>query len=159
MKYQRLTKEQLDEMHPEFINFLAAQSITAEEWTTIKAEKPQTAEQEIDVFSDLIWEGVLDKVEYLEHLSPQHLFLFHIDGTTINLISIKIENNMIDITTKGGYQWLQENLMNDSVNLYTSSKILKEDRNLDIFTLIQQGANITKGELYHWFSKFVDTTA
>ncbi len=30
MKYTRLTKEQLEELHPEFINFLATQSITAE---------------------------------------------------------------------------------------------------------------------------------
>ena len=156
MKYQRLTKEQLDEMQPEFINFLAAQSINAEEWKEIKRDRPEVAEQELDVFSDLIWEGVLDKVAYLEHLSPQHIFLFHIDGTTINLISIKVEDKLIDITTDSGYKWLQENLMDDTVNLYTSSKILKEDRNKDIFALIQQGAVITKGELYNWFSTFVD---
>ncbi|WP_031428001.1 DUF6495 family protein [Flavimarina sp. Hel_I_48] len=157
MKYQRLSKEQFEELKPEFINFLAAQSITAEEWSSIKQDKPETAEQELDVFSDLIWEGVLEKVEYLEHFSPQHMFLFQIDGTTINLISIKIENPMVDITTDEGYAWLQTNLMEDAVNLYTSSKILKDDRNNDIFALIQQGANITKGELYSWFSKFVDT--
>ena len=156
MKYQRLSKEQLEELHPEFINFLAAQSITAKEWSEIKRDNPETAENEIDVFSDLIWEGVLEKVEYLEHFSPQHMFLFQIDGTTINLISVKVDDELINITTKSGYQWLQDNLMDESVNLYTSSKILKEDRNLDIFALIQKGAAITKGELYNWFSKFVD---
>ncbi len=156
MKYQRLSKEQLEELHPEFINFLAAQSITAEGWSEIKRDNPETAENEIDVFSDLIWEGVLEKVEYLEHFSPQHMFLFQIDGTTINLISVKVDDELINITTKSGYQWLQDNLMDESVNLYTSSKILKEDRNLDIFALIQKGAAITKGELYNWFSKFVD---
>lgn len=31
MKYARLTKEQLDSLHQEFINFLATQSITGEE--------------------------------------------------------------------------------------------------------------------------------
>lgn len=156
MKYQRLTKEQLEELQPEFVNFLAVQTITATEWATIKKDKPEVAEQELDVFSDLIWEGVLDKVEYLEHFSPQNMFLFQIDGTTINLISIKIENEMVDITTDEGYAWLQANLMADAVNLFTSSKILKEDRNGDIFALVKQGASITKGELYNWFSKYVD---
>jgi hypothetical protein len=156
MKYQRLTKEQLEELQPEFVNFLAVQTITATEWAALKKDKPEVAEQELDVFSDLIWEGVLDKVEYLEHFSPQHMFLFQVDGTTINLISIKIENKMVDITTEEGYAWLQANLMADAVNLFTSSKILKEDRNADIFALIKQGAGITKGELYNWFSKFVD---
>jgi hypothetical protein len=42
----------------------------------IKAEKPEVAEQELDIFSDLVWEGVLTKAEYLEHFSKNHIFLF-----------------------------------------------------------------------------------
>lgn len=61
MKYTRLSKEQIEELHQEFINFLATQSITAEEWKDIKTNKPEVAEQELDVFSDLVWEGVLTK--------------------------------------------------------------------------------------------------
>ncbi|MEP0676046.1 MAG: DUF6495 family protein, partial [Nonlabens ulvanivorans] len=56
MKYRRLTKEQLEELHPEFINFLATQTITAGEWDEIKNNKTEVAEQELDVFSDLVWE-------------------------------------------------------------------------------------------------------
>ena len=41
MKYSRLTKEQFEELHQEFINFLATQSITADEWKNIKAEEPE----------------------------------------------------------------------------------------------------------------------
>ena len=55
MKYARLTKEQLEELHPEFTNFLATQSIDKKEWDELKANKPSIAEQEIDVFSDMIW--------------------------------------------------------------------------------------------------------
>ncbi|MEE2773231.1 MAG: DUF6495 family protein [Bacteroidota bacterium] len=155
MKYSRLTKEQFEEMHQEFINFLATQSITADEWQKIKTEKPEVAEQELDIFSDLIWEGVLNKVEYLEHISEKQLFLFHISEATINLIAIKVEVEGIDITTQNGYGWLQQNLMDDQVNIYTSTKALTEDRNKDIFALIQQGANITKGELYRYMQEVV----
>ena len=76
MKYTRLTKEQFEALHPEFINFLASQSIDKSEWDKIKAEQPEVAEQELDVFSDLIWEGVLTRAEYLEHFSKNHIFLF-----------------------------------------------------------------------------------
>ena len=55
MKYRRLTKEQFEELHKEFINFLATQSITAKEWKTIKAKQPNVAEEEMDIFSDLVW--------------------------------------------------------------------------------------------------------
>ncbi|CAM4320715.1 DUF6495 family protein [Gillisia limnaea] len=157
MKYSRLTKEQFEELHQEFINFLASQSITAKEWEEIKRDKPKLAEDEMDVFSDLIWEGVLDKVTYLEHFSTQQMFLFEITQVEINLIGIKIENEAIDITRREGYQWLQKNLMDDAVNLYTSSKVLSEDRNKDIFALIQQGAVITKGDLFQYFDKVVNS--
>lgn len=156
MKYTRLTKEQLEELHQEFINFLATQSITAAEWESIKRDKPEVAEEELDVFSDLIWEGVLDKVNYVEHFSANQMFLFHITQVEINLIAVKIEKDEVDIRTPAGYQWLQKNLMDDSVNLYTSSKALKEDRNKDIFALIQQGAVITKGDLYRYFDSVVN---
>ena len=69
MKYTRLTKEQLEELHPEFTNFLATQSVDKAEWDKIKETNPEVAEQEIDVFSDLIWEGVLTNAKYLEHYS------------------------------------------------------------------------------------------
>ena len=155
MKYARLTKEQFEEMHQEFINFLATQSITADEWSKIKKETPQVAEEEMDLFSDLVWEGVLNKVEYLEHFSKQQVFLFHISEVTINLIAIKVDNESVDITTREGYQWLQTNLMNEMVEIYTSTKAMSGDRNKDIFALIKQGANITKGELYTYFDDFV----
>lgn len=157
MKYTRLSKEQFEEMHEEFINFLATQSITADEWTTLKKEKPEVAEAELDVFSDLIWEGVLNKVEYLEHYSKQQIFLFKIDQVVMSLIGIKVKNDVIDITTTEGYQWLQTNLMTDAVDIYTSKKAIKEDRNKDIFALIQQGANITKGDLYGYFNTLINT--
>ncbi|MDT0686505.1 DUF6495 family protein [Autumnicola psychrophila] len=155
MKYSRLTKEQFEEMHQEFINFLATQSITAEEWKDIKVNKPEVAEKELDLFSDLIWEGVLNKVEYLEHFSPNQMFMFHITAATINLIAVKVESQEIDITSKTGYNWLRSNLMDDSVTIYTSTKAMSDDRNKDIFALIRQGANITKGDLYRYFEDVV----
>lgn len=154
MKYTRLTKEQLEEMHQEFINFLATQSITADEWNTIKADKPDVAEQELDVFSDLVWEGVLANVKYLEHISPQQLHLFHCTTEGMQLIALKLKNS-IDITTKDGYNWLRENLMSDDIEYYNASKDYSEDPLLDKFKLIQQGANITKGELFQYFADII----
>src|SRR5690606_20830541 len=103
MKYTRLSKQQLEELHREFINFLATQSITADEWESIKKDTPHIAEEELDVFSDLVWEGVLTKVEYLENISAQHMHLFHLLDKEMKLISIKVLNPNIDLTTKEGF--------------------------------------------------------
>lgn len=156
MKYARLSKEQFEELHQEFINFLATQSITADEWEDIKINKPKVAEEELDVFSDLVWEGVLAQAQFLEHFSPNQIYLFKITETTLNLIAIKIEDDKVDVTTPQGYSWLQKNLMDDRVSLYTSSKAVSADRNKDIFALVQQGAVITKGDLYGFFEKHLN---
>ncbi|TJY35862.1 DUF6495 family protein [Pontimicrobium aquaticum] len=155
MKYTRLTKEQFEELHQEFINFLATQSITADEWQDIKANKPKVAEQELDVFSDLVWEGVLTKAEYLENISPQHMYLFYLAKERIELIGLKITNTAIDLTTREGFSWLRENLMDDAVELFQAKKEYSEDKQLDKFALIQQGSVITKGDLFKYFEKLV----
>ena len=157
MKYERLTKEQFEELHQEFINFLATQSIAADEWDDIKTNKPEVAEEELDIFSDLVWEGVLKKVEFLEHISAQFLFMFRFTETEINLIKIEIKNPVIDITTKEGYEWLKNNLLADEVEIHEATKPLSDDRNKDIFALIKQGANITKGELFNYFYTWINS--
>ncbi|WP_298497856.1 DUF6495 family protein [uncultured Algibacter sp.] len=155
MKYSRLTKEQFEELHQEFINFLATQSITADEWTNLKANKPDLAEMELDVFSDLIWEGALNKAEYLEHFAPQHMYLFHLEENNMHAIVVNLKND-VDITTQEGYDWLRENLMDENVEFLQADKEYSEDKNLDKFKMIEQGAVITKGELYQYFYKLIN---
>ncbi len=154
MKYTRLTKEQFEELHQEFINFLATQAITADEWAAIKEDTPETAEEELDVFSDVVWEGVLNKVMYLEHISPQQMHLFHLTETEMKLIGVRLKSD-IDLTTNDGFNWLRENLLNDEVEIVKANKDYSQDKNLDKFKLIQQGAVITKGELFEYFIKLV----
>lgn len=156
MKYTRLTKQQLEELHPEFINFLATQSITASEWEMIKTNRPQAAEEELDVFSDLVWEGVLQKVNYLENISDQQMHLFYLSSKEMKLISVKVRNPKVDLTTPEGFGWFKKNWQSDFVDYLVASKAYSDDPNADKFDLIQQGAVITKGELYQWFDKIIE---
>ncbi|MDG1715363.1 DUF6495 family protein [Lacinutrix sp.] len=155
MKYSRLTKEQFEELHQEFINFLATQSITVDEWQDIKTNKPYVAEQELDIFSDLVWEGVLNQTKYLEHISPKDIHLFALNEDHMHLIGIKVKED-VDLTTAEGFNWLRANLMHDHVEFVQAKKDYTNDKNLDKFTLIQQGSNITKGELYQYMFRLIN---
>ena len=155
MKYTRLTKEQFEELNQEFINFLATQSITADEWKDIKEQKPEVAEEELDVFSDLVWEGVLSKVAYLENIAPQHMYLFKVDALQLRLIGVKIKRDTIDLTTKEGFSWLRENLMSDKVELFNADKSIVADKNTKLFELIKQGSSITKGDLFKYLEDLI----
>jgi len=156
MKYARLAKEQFEELHQEFINFLATQSITSDEWKDLKKNNPKAVEQELDVFSDLIWEGVLSKVKYLENISERHMHLFELSDKEMKLISVKILNPEIDLRTTVGFGWFKRNFQSDFVEYLTASKAYGKDKNADKFDLIQQGAVITKGELYQWFDNIIE---
>ena len=68
-------------------------------------------------------------------------------------LSVKVLNPEIDLTTRMGFTWFKKNWQSDFVEYLTASKAYSEDKNLDKFRLIQQGAVITKGELYQWFDK------
>ncbi len=156
MKYRRLTREQLEELHTEFINFLATQSITKEEWDAIKSDTPEVAEQELDVFSDLIWEGVLSRVAYLENISADHMHLFCCAEKEMKLISVRVRNPEVDLRSEVGFEWFKKNWQSDFVEYLTASKAYSEDPNLDKFRLIEQGAVITRGALYQWFEEIIE---
>ncbi len=148
MKYKRLTKEQFEALHQEFANFLASQSIDKNEWDEIKASKPEVAEQELDVFSDLIWEGVLTNAKFLEHFSKNYIFLFHCQELLVQSIVLKALDTSVDFLTKPGLQWLSDNLFTDQVEMHIGKKEYDEERNAAIFNLIIQGAILSDGQLY-----------
>lgn len=148
MKYKRLTKEQLEELHQEFATFLATQSIDKNEWDKIKVKTPEVAEQELDVFSDLIWENVLTNAHYLEHFSKNHIFLFHCQENHIDSMVIKSLVSDVDFLQKSGMEWLSDNLFTDTVEMLTGKKGYDGDRNTSIFNLIKEGAILSDGQLY-----------
>ncbi len=155
MKYRRLSKEQFEELHKEFINFLATQSITESEWKLLKEKKPELAEAELDVFSDLVWEGVLENVTFLENIAPKHMYLFCVKEKSIALIGLKASKETVDLTTEDGFSWLRDNLMSNEVEIFDAEKQINGDKKLQIFELIEKGAHITKGELFKYFEKLI----
>ena len=156
MKYARLSKEQFEELHEEFARFLATRSITHDDWVVMKAANPDGVEEELDLFSDLVWEGVLRNVSYLENISAQHMHLFHADEKEIRLISVKVVNPEADLTTQEGFDWFRKNWQSDFVEYLKANKAYTDDRSKDLFELIRQGAVITKGALYRWFDEVME---
>lgn len=149
MKYARLTKEQFEELTQEFVNFLSTQTIDKAEWENIKANKPEVAEQELDIFSDLIWEGVLGRAKFLEHFSKNHIFLFECFDKEIKSIVLKSLVPEQNFLTKDGLQWFSDNLFTDNIEMRLGTKLFSADRNIDIFSLIQQGSILSDGHLYN----------
>jgi hypothetical protein len=154
MKYRQLTKEQFEGLHKEFAQFLASQQIDVKEWNQIKEYKPEVAEDEMNVFSDVVWEDVLTKTTYIEHFSETSVNLFKCDGEKIHRIAIKI-TKAINLLDQKGFEWLMQNPMDSSVEIFKGTKPYKPDRNIEIFDLIEKGSIISKGEIFKYFNTLI----
>ncbi|MFT5762135.1 MAG: hypothetical protein ACI8WA_001261 [Polaribacter sp.] len=154
MKYRQLTKEQFESLHEEFALFLATQSIDVKEWNELKKEKPNVAEDEMNVFSNVVWDDVLTKANYLEHFSKQSVNLFKCDATEIHRIFVKI-NKDINLLEQEGFEWLLSNPTDDAVEYFNGTKKYTSERNTEIFDLIEKGSSIAKEELYDYFSRLI----
>lgn len=154
MKYRQLTKEQFESLHEEFARFLASQSIDVKEWEEIKTEKPHIAEEEMNVFSDVVWDDVLTKTNYIEHFSARTLNLFKCEAEQMHRIVIQIEHD-VNLLEQTGYEWLLKHPSDDKVSYFTGTKKYEGDRNKEVFDLIEKGGQISKGELYTYFNRLV----
>lgn len=152
MKYRQLTKEQFESLHQEFAQFLATQKIDVSEWDLIIKEKPELAEEELNLFSDLVWDDVLQKVNYLEHYSANSINFFKTDKESILRIVVQV-NKDIDLLSQEGYEWLLKNPNDDSITYLRGEKNYSTERNSEIFDLIEKGGQISRGELFEFFNR------
>jgi len=155
MKYRQLTKEQLQELHSEFSKFLATQQIDVKEWSSIKKENPQIAEEEINIFSDMVWEDVLTKTTYLEHISENDINLFKCNSKEIIRIYIKLNDSTKSLLNNNDFKWFLDHPLDDSIEYFKAAKKYTKNRNLELFKLIELGSQISKGALFNSMSQLI----
>ncbi len=103
----------------------------------------------------MVWDRTLEKVEYLENVSENHLFLFKRQKKSIDLILIKSEENAPSLVAVGAWQWLIENLKHTSVSFFQSSKAFNGDFKVVMFGLIKNGASIAKADRFEQIKSFL----
>ena len=158
MKYRRLTKEQFEALHKEFAQFLATQSIDQSQWEEMKREQPSLVEEELDLFSDLIWEKTLKKTAYLENTAASQVFLFGIGSENMQLRVLRCRRADVDLSSSEGWEWALQHLQEEVIELMISKKAFGADREQEIFHLIQQGCTLSYGQRYRQLDSFFKTT-
>ncbi len=146
MKYRRLTKEELEELKPEFIQFLSANGIDAPMWEDIKSKSPEEAEEKIELFSDVVFQKSLENIKFLDLKSSTNFKLFYFAPKQAHLISIK--SNELDLLKIK--KLTQQDL--DKIEVYNAKKDYAKSREEEIFELMEQGCSISNGELFKQFA-------
>ncbi len=152
MKYRRLTNEELAEIETGFIKFLAANSVTADDWVKIKAEDVEKAEGLIEMFSDIVFDSTLKKVKYLEFKTPNDIKNFHCQAEKIEMVGFYIEGDApIDLRTNMPPQKMMEVIQQTGakVKIYSAEKTYKGEREQELFRMMENGCLISDGTLFN----------
>ncbi|MBK9736928.1 MAG: hypothetical protein IPO92_19040 [Saprospiraceae bacterium] len=76
VKYRLLSEIELNGLEKEFIDFLIINGITADQWSAIKLAQADKAHHLIALFSDVIFEGIIRKLLYMEFVEPSGIKIF-----------------------------------------------------------------------------------
>jgi hypothetical protein len=153
MKYRRLTTEELAELETEFIRFLVSNTVTGDDWEKIKKEDPKKAVGLIEIFSDIVFDKTISKIEYLEMKTPKDLKIFRCNKDDIELMGLKIEGESdLDLTADISSEEMMVKLQSSDakLQLYSANKKYKnENREQELFQMMQWGSLISDGKLFH----------
>lgn len=140
-KYRLLTSEELQEFQKEFIDFLVVNGIEPEKWEYIKENDPSSVDKIIELFSDVILESVLRKVNFVEIRSKKYVQA--IQCLPDKMISIALEDSKSDKDKSGA-----EDQLENSLSIFKTEKKYTESREKEIFDMIEKGYKISDGDLF-----------
>ncbi|MFY0605438.1 MAG: hypothetical protein JXR10_01915 [Cyclobacteriaceae bacterium] len=150
-KYRELSTDELNALEKEFVDYLIVNGITADNWVRIKEEELEKAEDIITLFSDVVMEGVLRKIQYLEFRSSRDIKTFQCLTDKIVLVGMTTTNERIDFTNESFFASASVNPP-EGVKVYTTEKSYKIKREEELFKMIQAGCEISDGKLFKTIS-------
>jgi|AP17_2_1055511.scaffolds.fasta_scaffold02007_1 hypothetical protein len=153
MKYRAFTKEELETFKEDFIKFLSANTITGEDWKKIKAEKPNEAEELLNMFSDIVWEKSLSKIRYLEHSSEKDLKVFRYGEEKVEMVAFKVSSekapSLLEESTFAKLADGSLQLSDLAPEFYTSEKGYTDAREMELFKMMEEGCRPTSEQFYY----------
>ncbi len=146
-KYRRLTTEELEMLEKEFVYFLSAQNVTADDWSKIKATDSDRTATLLNVFSDMVFDASFEKVSYLIRSQRNVIHTVHCQTSQImhallTTTSQDIDLRTIDFKNKSSID------TNNKLNIRTYAESFEGNRKLILFNYIENDFLISDGQLY-----------
>ncbi len=148
MKYRRLTIEELNGLEKEFIDFLVINGIEAKEWESIKDEKSEHAEKIIEAFSDVVFESIMIKTQFLDFVSSTSLLSFQCLEDRVILMGMESKDKRIDFTRSDFLERLKRGECLKYIKVIKHEKPYNDNREKELFHMIETGCHISDGS---WF--------
>ena len=150
MKYRRLTLEELKPLENEFIDFLVVNGVIADDWDQLLANDVEKSNKIIDAFSEVVFEGIMRKTQFLEYRSVGELITFSCTEDLIYMAGIRLDPHgadKIDFNDEYAVKQLLAQPVG-GVKVYMDEKKYNKNREKEIFDMVEQGCLISDGKLF-----------
>lgn len=155
-RYRPLTLEELKAVETGFVQFLAANSVTAPEWETLKQRAPEKAERLIAIFSDVYWDKVLARITHAMERLPKVFRVFWMDGCVLHLIEVRIpEEAPFRFDSEDDMEgWMtgKKDVKAMGGQFFRGTRDTGDRRDRELFELLERGAVPCRPELYEAFN-------
>ena len=139
MKFKILSKEDLQHLEEDLKHFLIANGVSNEEWIEMNENNPDKAIDLVELFSDVVYQKVFEKIKFLEHQSKTSLLVFHCDKEKINLIGLNVKPGLEgDLSSPEAIQQTMTKNAS-SLELFKSTKTYSKEREVEVFEMIESG--------------------
>ncbi len=146
-KYRLLTPQELKELEKEFIEYLIINGISAEDWASIQKKDAAKHDKEIELFSDVVFESILQKISFLEYRSKNSLQIFQCLPDKLVVVSMESSSEFVNFMDQA-YITNATNNPPEDLKVYTASKSYKTIREVELFEMLQTGCVITDDRLF-----------
>jgi hypothetical protein len=145
-KYRILTKEELKNFETEFVNYLVVNGIAADDWVKMKAEEPEKASKIVELFSDVIMEGVLRKVNFVEIRQKAYVQSIQFMTDAMRMAAISCKDPKIDLREIDFSKITASSV--ELFEIHQGEKKYDEIREQIIFDYVQKGFEVSDGKLF-----------
>lgn len=142
-KYRTLDTRELKDLEPEFVQFLVVNGITGDDWVDMKAQNMKKAELIIDQFSDVIMEGILRKIKFLQYRDKQVIRCFQCLENNIVMVALETSDEEADLTKLDAHSEIP-----DTATLSTQEKKYQPNRSEELWRMMVSGCEISDGSTF-----------
>lgn len=158
MKFRRLTITELKELEGDFVQFLAANTVTGPDWERLKEDKPDKAEELLNMFSDIVFDKIIKGVVYMEYKIKEDIKTFHCLPDKIVMNGLRIEGETsVDLRDDLPPQELMKQVHDAGAKMqvYSAEKEYRPNREQEVFRMLEGGALISRnGMLFKAIEEF-----
>ena len=142
-KYRLLTEEELNEFHEEFVKYLVVNGITADQWEEMKKNDPDMAGKILNLFSDVVLEGVLRQIQFMDFRSKSYIQSVQCLDEKLIMVALSSDNPELDLQK-------ELNLADhaESLSIHKSERPYAGSREEDLFEMTTKGFQSSDGTIF-----------